>query len=71
VFDPEFVCSSKARNESSFGGSVAGVEGLESMLEVSEYPLDVVAGDEGEWPKRPGAVTDTRRVSAGSSGIGL
>jgi hypothetical protein len=48
VLAPELFCSSEAGNEPSFCGSVPGVDGLESTLDVSEYPYDVVAVEEGE-----------------------
>jgi hypothetical protein len=48
MFDPALFCSPRARNESSFCGSVPGVDGTESTLEASEYPFHVVAVEEGD-----------------------
>lgn len=48
---------------------MAGVEGVESTLEASEYPLDSVVVEVGELPT-PAGWTDILRVSTGSSGMG-
>lgn len=53
---------------SSTRGSVPGVEGADSMLEVSEYPLDIEEG--GDWLFAT-VLVDSFRMVDGSSGIGF